>query len=180
MANAKLYGSGTAVLEIDTNKIRCGDIVGINGFPPKTKKGELSIVPQESQHDNHFRGRVKVQFPPASGFASTKTNEFLSQLCPNHNVECPAPRTIARLLDKLVAEFVEEYCINPISICDHPQIMSPFAICHRSVPGLTERFELFVMKKEICNAYTELNDPVVQRERFEQQANDKATGHDEV
>ncbi|KAI9589487.1 hypothetical protein GQX74_007656 [Glossina fuscipes] len=75
-------------------------------------------------------------------------------------------RTTARLLDKLVGEF----------ICDHPQIMSALAKYHRNVPGLTERFELFVMKKEICNAYTELNDPVVQRERFEQQANDKAAG----
>nr|KAG5695570.1 hypothetical protein BaRGS_033992 [Batillaria attramentaria] len=51
---------------------------------------------------------------------------------------------------------------------------------HRSIPGLTERFECFVMKKEICNAYTELNDPVVQRERFQQQAKDKAAGDDEA
>ena len=48
--------------------------------------------------------------------------------------------------------------------------LSPLSSRHRSVPGLTERFELFVCQKEICNAYTELNDPVVQRETFEQQA----------
>jgi len=48
--------------------------------------------------------------------------------------------------------------------------MSPLAKYHRSEKGLTERFELFVSKKEICNAYTELNDPFVQRERFAQQA----------
>ena len=58
--------------------------------------------------------------------------------------------------------------------------MSPLAKWHRSEPGLTERFELFVAKKEICNAYTELNDPMVQRSRFEQQAKDKAQGDDEA
>lgn len=70
--------------------------------------------------------------------------------------------------------------MNPTFITEHPQIMSPLAKWHRSEKGLTERFELFVMKKEICNAYTELNDPVVQRQRFEQQAKDKAAGDDEA
>ncbi|XP_038223202.1 lysine--tRNA ligase-like [Zerene cesonia] len=58
--------------------------------------------------------------------------------------------------------------------------MSPLSKYHRDIPGLTERFELFVMKKEICNAYTELNDPATQRERFEQQAKDRAAGDDEA
>ena len=71
---------------------------------------------------------------------------------------------------QLVGEFLEVACINPTFICDHPQIMSPLAKWHRSKKGLTERFELFVMKKEICNAYTELNDPLRQRELFEEQA----------
>lgn len=97
-----------------------------------------------------------------------------------NNIECPPPRTSARLLDKLCGEFIEEACINPTFIMEHPQIMSPLAKWHRTVPGLTERFELFVMKKEVCNAYTELNDPVVQRQRFEQQASDKAAGDDEA
>ncbi|VDO85666.1 unnamed protein product [Soboliphyme baturini] len=51
---------------------------------------------------------------------------------------------------------------------------------HRSVPGLTERFELFVMHKELVNAYTEMNDPVMQRKMFEQQAKDKAAGDEEA
>lgn len=123
---------------------------------------------------------LQVKFPAADTFNSPATNEFLSQLCAKHQVECPAPRTTARLLDKLVGEFIEETCLNPTFICEHPQIMSPLAKYHRSVPGLTERFELFVAKKEVCNAYTELNDPVVQRERFEQQAGDKAAGDDEA
>ena len=95
-------------------------------------------------------------------------------------VDCPPPRTAARLLDKLVGDYLEETCINPTFITEHPQVMSPLAKWHRTEKGLTERFELFVMKKEVCNAYTELNDPAVQRSRFEQQAKDKASGDDEA
>ena len=104
----------------------------------------------------------------------------MDSLCVKHNVECSAPRTAARLLDKLVGEFLEETCINPTFITEHPQIMSPLAKWHRSEEGLTERFELFCCKKEIANAYTELNDPMVQRNRFAQQAKDKAQGDDEA
>jgi lysyl-tRNA synthetase class 2 len=107
-------------------------------------------------------------------------NKFLSELAAKHNVDCSAPRTSARLLDKLVGEFIESQCINPTFITEHPQMMSPLAKAHRSIPGLCERFECFVATKEICNAYTELNDPFDQRERFEQQALDKAMGDDEA
>uniref|UniRef100_A0A8C7T9S6 Lysine--tRNA ligase n=1 Tax=Oncorhynchus mykiss TaxID=8022 RepID=A0A8C7T9S6_ONCMY len=107
------------------------------------------------------------------------TRKFFDELCAQKGVECPPPRTTARLLDKLVGDFLEVTCINPTFICDHPQIMSPLAKWHRSEKGLTERFELFVLKKEICNAYTELNDPIRQRELFEQQAKAKAEGDDE-
>lgn len=62
----------------------------------------------------------------------------------------------------------------------HPMMMSPLAKQHRDKPGLCERFELFVATKEVCNAYTELNDPFDQRERFAQQAKDKAAGDDEA
>ncbi|XP_013133921.1 PREDICTED: lysine--tRNA ligase isoform X2 [Papilio polytes] len=121
-----------------------------------------------------------VKLPPADKLDTPEANALLSELCLKHEVECPPPRTTARLLDKLVGEFLEEKCINPTFILDHPQIMSPLSKYHREMPGLTERFELFVMKKEICNAYTELNDPATQRERFEQQAKDRAAGDDET
>lgn len=70
------------------------------------------------------------------------------------------------MLDKLVGEILECDCVNPTFITDHPVLMSPLAKQHRDDPSLTERFELFVNTKELANAYTELNDPVVQRERF--------------
>ncbi|XP_056880901.1 lysine--tRNA ligase isoform X2 [Takifugu flavidus] len=121
-----------------------------------------------------------VKFPPTDSYNSAETRKFFDNLCAEKGVECPPPRTTARLLDKLVGEFMEETCISPTFICDHPQIMSPLAKWHRSEKGLTERFELFVMKKEICNSYTELNDSVRQRELFEQQAKAKAEGDDEA
>ena len=70
--------------------------------------------------------------------------------------------------------------MNPGFICDHPQIVSPLAKDHRSLPSMTERFELFVNKRELCNAYTELNDPIDQRERFAEQAKAKSSGDDEA
>jgi len=121
---------------------------------------------------------LDVTFPP--DLSSDETTEFLKGLCTKHNVECKPPQTTARLLDKLVGEYLESTCINPCFICDHPQIMSPLAKKHRTLPGLTERFELFANCNEMCNAYTELNDPVDQRERFQGQAKDKDAGDDEA
>lgn len=123
---------------------------------------------------------LKCKLPCPTQLHTDDSRKLLSDLCEKNGVDCSAPRTAARLLDKLVGEFLEEQCINPTFIMDHPQVMSPLAKYHRSVPGLTERFELFVAKKEICNAYTELNDPLDQRSRFAQQANDKAAGDDEA
>jgi len=104
----------------------------------------------------------------------------LQKLVEQHGVNCPPPQTTARLLDKLVGHFLEEQCTNPTFICDHPQLMSPLAKWHRTHPGLTERFELFINKREVCNAYTELNDPIRQRQLFGDQANQKAEGDDEA
>ncbi|TPX35288.1 lysine---tRNA ligase [Synchytrium microbalum] len=123
---------------------------------------------------------LKVTFPSADKLGDEQGTKFLSDLCIKHKVECSAPRTSARLLDKLVGDFIEVQCINPTFITEHPQMMSPLAKYHRSKPGLCERFELFVATKEVCNSYTELNDPFEQRDRFEQQARDKAMGDDEA
>uniref|UniRef100_A0AC35TG16 Lysine--tRNA ligase n=1 Tax=Rhabditophanes sp. KR3021 TaxID=114890 RepID=A0AC35TG16_9BILA len=123
---------------------------------------------------------LKVKFPAADTFGTEEARLFFDQLCRKQNVDCSAPRTVARLLDKLVGEYLESTCINPTFITGHPQIMSPLAKWHRDVPGLTERFELFAVTKELANAYTELNDSVTQRKCFEDQAAQKDAGDDEA
>lgn len=76
-----------------------------------------------------------------------------------------------------MARHLEQQSCQPLYGVSLPPILP----CrHRSIPGLTERFELFVCQKEIVNAYTELNDPMVQRERFQEQAKQKAAGDDEA
>ncbi|MBA0613111.1 hypothetical protein Godav_013620, partial [Gossypium davidsonii] len=126
-------------------------------------------------------------------FSSDEANKYLVDACAKFEIKCPPPQTTARLLDKLVGHFLEETCVNPTFIINHPEIMSPLAKWHRSKPGLTERFELFINKHEVyfffkyyfptvqlCNAYTELNDPVVQRQRFAEQLKDRQSGDDEA
>ncbi|XP_065675320.1 lysine--tRNA ligase-like [Hydra vulgaris] len=121
---------------------------------------------------------LNVTFPNFD-LNTEEARKYFDELCIKNGVECSPPRTVSRLLDKLVGDYLEVHCINPTFIMDHPQIMSPLAKWHRSQPGLTERFELFVCRKEICNAYTELNDPYIQRQMFTNQAKDKAAGDDE-
>lgn len=121
-----------------------------------------------------------VKLPDPTTYHTEEARKFFDDLCVKFNVDCSAPRTTTRLIDKLVGEFLETKCLNPTFICDHPQIMSPLAKYHRSDAGLTERFELFVGYKELCNSYTELNDPLVQRATFEEQAKDKAAGDEEA
>lgn len=124
--------------------------------------------------------RLGVKFPPASELHTAETGEFLKGVLKKVGLECPPPLTNPRMLDKLVGDYLEDTCINPTFIFGHPEMMSPLAKYHREIPGLTERFEVFVGTKEICNAYTELNDPFDQRERFEEQARQKEQGDDEA
>ncbi|EEB05473.1 cytoplasmic lysine-tRNA ligase Krs1 [Schizosaccharomyces japonicus yFS275] len=124
--------------------------------------------------------KLNVKFPPGDQLHTAETNAFLRDLCAKHGVDCAPPQTNARLLDKLVGEYIESECINPTFIIGHPQMMSPLAKYHRSQPGLCERFEAFVATKELCNAYTELNDIFDQRARFEEQARQKDQGDDEA
>ncbi|KAK3648338.1 lysyl-tRNA synthetase [Elasticomyces elasticus] len=120
------------------------------------------------------------KFPPGDQLHTQETNDFLKRMLKKTGLECTPPLTNTRMIDKMVGEFIEEKCVNPTFITGHPQVMSPLAKYHREQPGLCERFEAFVCKKEIVNAYTELNDPFDQRLRFEEQARQKAQGDDEA
>jgi len=102
-----------------------------------------------------------VEMPPNTELAGERHRDFFDKLCVEKGVECSNPRTTARLIDKLVGEYLESQCKNPTYIIDTPACMSPLAKWHRSEPGLAERFELFCNYHEIINAYTELNDPKV-------------------
>lgn len=124
--------------------------------------------------------RLNVKFPPGDQLHTDETNQFFRKVLADNNLQCTPPLTNARMLDKLVGEYLEDTCINPTFIFGHPQMMSPLAKYHRDIPGLCERFEVFVATKEIANAYTELNDPFDQRARFEEQARQKDQGDDEA
>ncbi|KAF9162873.1 lysyl-tRNA synthetase [Actinomortierella ambigua] len=173
-----------------TEDLLVGMVKAITGntkitFHPQGKDGpayEIDFTPPFRRINmiEYLEEKLNVKFPAADTLHTAEATKFLSDLCIKHEVECSAPRTSARLLDKLVGDFIEVECINPTFIMGHPQMMSPLAKGHRSIPGLCERFECFVATKEIANAYTELNDPVDQRQRFEQQAADKAAGDDEA
>jgi lysyl-tRNA synthetase class 2 len=94
--------------------------------------------------------------------------------------EVTAQMGVAKLIDEIFGACAEKHLIQPTFITDYPIEMSPLTKKHRSKPGLVERFELFVNGKEIANAYTELNDPIDQRERFEDQLKLAARGDEEA
>ena len=85
-----------------------------------------------------------------------------------------------KIIDEVFGEKVEPHLIQPTFITDYPVELSPLAKRHRSEPGLVERFEAICNGKEMCNAFSELNDPDDQRSRFEEQARLKAEGDDEA
>lgn len=85
-----------------------------------------------------------------------------------------------KLIDKLFGELVQPSLTQPTFVIDHPVELSPLAKAHRSRSGLTERFELFILGEEVANAFSELNDPIDQRSRFEAQVALRSAGDDEA
>lgn len=116
-----------------------------------------------------------------TGFDITgKTEEQIRQAAKDLGVEVDETMGKGKLIDEIFGEKCEGNYIQPTFITDYPKEMSPLCKEHRDNPELTERFELMVCGKEIANAYSELNDPIDQRERFEHQLKLAAKGDDEA
>lgn len=104
----------------------------------------------------------------------------LRDACRRLGITVEASMGKGKLIDEIFSEKCEARFVQPTFITDYPVEMSPLTKRHRSKPGLVERFELMVNGKEVANAYTELNDPLEQRERFEEQATLMERGDDEA
>ena len=117
----------------------------------------------------------------ATGYDITGQNEQqLREACQRLSVEIDDTMGKGKLIDAIFGTYCEEKLIQPTFITDYPIEMSPLCKRHRSNPELTERFELFVNGKELCNAYSELNDPIDQYERFQEQLKLSEKGDDEA
>jgi lysyl-tRNA synthetase class 2 len=111
---------------------------------------------------------------------SGMSEDELREVCHRLHIHVDASMGKGKLIDELFSSKCEEHFIQPTFIIDYPVEMSPLTKKHRSKPGLVERFELMVNGKEIANAYSELNDPIDQRERFEAQLQLMERGDDEA
>ena len=96
------------------------------------------------------------------------------------DVDVDPKASAMKILDEIFSVKVQPHLIQPTFVIDYPVEMSPLAKQHRSEKGLVERFELFIMGKEVANAFSELNDPLDQRERLEDQSRVRAAGDDEA
>lgn len=111
---------------------------------------------------------------------SQKDEDGLRDVCQQLGIHADKTMGKGKLIDEIFSEKCEDHFIQPTFIIDYPVEMSPLTKKHRSKPGVVERFELIVNGKEIANAYSELNDPLEQRERFEEQSKLMERGDDEA
>mmetsp|Transcript_44405 Transcript_44405/g.105395 ORF Transcript_44405/g.105395 Transcript_44405/m.105395 type:complete len:349 (+) Transcript_44405:1-1047(+) len=119
-------------------------------------------------------------FPPAEELGSPDATKFLLSLAQGLTNGAGGAKTGAALIDRIAGQLVEPELKQPTLLMHHPLLLSPLARAHRSRPGVSERFELFMLGREVANAYSELGDPREQRRRFEDQAQARADGDDEA
>ena len=150
--------------------------VAVNGKPEREIDGNII-----SFKAPYRRLPILDAIKEKTGFdCDGKTEEEIRQFCLSKGMDVDETMGKGKLIDELFGEFCEGTFIQPTFITDYPVEMSPLTKMHRSKPGLTERFELMVNGKELANAYSELNDPIDQEERFVEQMRLADKGDDEA
>ena len=148
----------------------------VNGKPEREVDGQI-ISFKAPYHRLPILDAIKEK----TGFdCDGKTEEEIRAFCKEKGMDVDETMGKGKLIDELFGEFCEGTFIQPTFITDYPVEMSPLTKKHRSKPGLTERFELMVNGKELANAYSELNDPIDQEERFVEQMRLADKGDDEA
>ena len=150
--------------------------IAVNGKPEREINGNIV-----SFKAPYRRLPILDAIKEKTGFdCNGKTEEEIRAFCKEKGMEVDETMGKGKLIDELFGEFCEGTFIQPTFITDYPVEMSPLTKMHRSKPGLTERFELMVNGKELANAYSELNDPIDQEERFVEQMKLADKGDDEA
>ena len=150
--------------------------IAVNGKPEREIDGNII-----SFKAPYRRLPILDAIKEKTGFDCTgKTEEEIRAFCKEKGMDVDETMGKGKLIDELFGEFCEGTFIQPTFITDYPVEMSPLTKMHRSKPGLTERFELMVNGKELANAYSELNDPIDQEERFVEQMRLADKGDDEA
>ncbi len=150
--------------------------IAVNGKPEREIDGQIV-----SFKAPYRRLPILDAIKEKTGFdCEGKTEEEIRAFCLSKGLEVDETMGKGKLIDELFGEFCEGTFIQPTFITDYPVEMSPLTKMHRSKPGLTERFELMVNGKELANAYSELNDPIDQEERFKEQMRLAQKGDDEA
>ncbi len=150
--------------------------IAVNGKPEREIDGNIV-----SFKAPYRRLPILDAIKEKTGFdCNGKTEEEIRAFCLSKGMEVDETMGKGKLIDELFGEFCEGTFIQPTFITDYPVEMSPLTKMHRSKPGLTERFELMVNGKELANAYSELNDPIDQEERFVEQMRLADKGDDEA
>ena len=150
--------------------------IAVNGKPEREIDGNIV-----SFKAPYRRLPILDAIKEKTGFdCNGKTEEEIRNFCKEKGMDVDETMGKGKLIDELFGEFCEGTFIQPTFITDYPVEMSPLTKMHRSKPGLTERFELMVNGKELANAYSELNDPIDQEERFIDQMKLADKGDDEA